>query len=835
MAVLSCSLCEQPVRMMICDEPWVFCCHGCRDLFQVLGEDQVQVLKSQPGVLWANVAVATAPPVRAEEALIQALDPRTAQYRVAGVWCPSCGILIEHAARRARGVLRVKVDFAQATVDVLYDGVLTSADDVRLVIERLGYRVNSHDEVVAPESDVDVMLHRRVAVSVALTGAIMMLSVPVWLNDLPAMPPPLRAVVAWSLLCLAAPVLFWSGWPFLRGAWSSLAARVPTMDLLVTMGGVAAFAYSLPGAMQEGSLLYFDTASLLVTFLLISRTIEAATQKRVQGLTAAVKRLVPLRARLYRDGNWSWVDVASLSPGDSVLLHDGEVMPVDGRVSAGRSQADESVLTGEARRVEKRECDAVYAGSTHHGAELLVQVARAQGTLVEQTVEYVRLAQAGQTGWQRLAARLLRVFVPTVLAVSGATVLFWTLIGGVSPLEAVWRAIAVLVIGCPCALGVATPLAVLCGAKRLSGLGVLLRSPDALERARRVDVVVFDKTGTLTTGTMSLYAWRAADGNENGGHGPPRWLQLAASAEFASPHPLAEALVRHVEGQGVTLHAARGFQAQPGWGVSAVVQGHMVAVGATCPGREASPTLEREVQAWRKRGLSTAYVAVGGAVRGAFCAADEVRPVARSVVRRLSASGVSWMVASGDHADAVRHVVERLTDGADGAAKADGVNGAWLARQTALDKVELIRRLQSRGNKVAFVGDGVNDAPALVAADLGIAMGSSADIALQAGHLVLAHNRLEVLPEAFAAARLTAQVIRQNIAWAVGYNLAAQAVAVIGVASPALAALAMLLSSVFVLGNALRVAGWSPWRYARRVLVGGVLAVLLGALAYYGV
>lgn len=824
MALLTCALCEQPVQTPIPSNEQVFCCHGCKQLYELLGEEQVRLLKSQPGIDWANLR--NLPASESTRSMITAGNAQEIQLALSGVWCPSCCILIQQVLKRQPGVVQVKIDFAQATADVLYDADQIGDLQIAKEIKKLGYDASKKTDQTAADSDAVAQLRQRLAVAGIFTFFMMMLSIPVWSGYLPLFPGPIADTLSWGLFALATPVVFWSGWPFLRGAWTSLTRRVPTMDLLVSIGSLSAFFYSFFSLFLGDRYLYFDTSGLLITFLLLSRVLEAGTRQKAMAVLSLAQRLIPQEARRKVGDAEELVSVDALSEHDSIVIRSGDVIPIDGRVLAGDGEVDEAILTGESVRATKGLRDLVYAGTTYFGQMLLVEVLRSGETLLSQTVGYVRKVQESDSGWKRLADRILVVFVPIVLSI-GVLTFAWSWWGlHVNLASALLRAVAVLVIGCPCALSIATPVALIGGAQALSQKGVLLRSTDAFERATRISTVVFDKTGTLTTGRMALEAYwpqtaAASTGPSAFLTDPDSWLALAASAEYPADHPIADALIRFAQREGYPQSPVEAFAAESGWGVRARIRDREVAVGSTPLCAAIDPAWQEQVTDWQAKGWTTAYVLIDDMVAGILAFTSEIRAEAADVVQTLQSRGIQVWLTSGDHEQAVSQVATavHITD--------------WLARQNPLDKAELIRTCKAKGQRVCFIGDGINDAAALVEANLGVAMGSSADIALEAGHMILAQNQLATIPYILDTVRLTSRVVKQNLVWALGYNVIAQFFAVQGLASPVLAAIAMVLSSVFVLGNSLRVVGFSPWQYVGRLSWALLALLALIALAYY--
>lgn len=812
MAILTCDLCEQPIVTPVPAEGHTFCCHGCKELWRLLGDDQVALLRSRPGLNWETLRNQ---PRSVQTGLQPTMEPLAVTFDLDGIWCASCSILVEEVVGRLPGVIGARVDFASSSAEVALDASTITPTEVRDAVLRLGYGAKERDSSEDWESSADLQLLRRFSVSGMLAIVIMMLSVPIWLGYLPLLPPALRDTLAFGIGGLATPVIFWGGWPFLRGAWSSLRHRVPTMDLLVSIGSLAAYGYSVFSMLTGGRYLYFDTASNLTTFLLLSRNLEAGTRNRASGVIRLLSQFTVKAAHVLRSGGEDEVPVSQVQPGDTVIVRPGQKIPVDGRVLSGESAVDESFLTGEALFVDKQAGQMVYAGTLNQSGRLFIETTRSSDeSVLAQTAKYVKLAQEGQGAWRRLADSVLRIFVPFVIVISGLTFAYWKWELHLGMTDSLLRAIAVLVVACPCALSVATPLAVLAGIQKLGEAGALLRSSDALERMAPIDTVVFDKTGTLTTSDLSLI--RILPPN-------PHLLQLAASAELASEHPIARAIVRTARERQLELLPATDFKAEPGWGITCTIQGQEVRVGASPNGIHLNEFgFEHDVSDWKSEGQTTAFIMVDGTVMGVLLFRNEPRPEARQVIDDLTAAGIRTVMATGDN----QGTAERI-------AQAVGMTEVY-ARQKPLDKAALVENLQKNGHRVAFVGDGINDAPAMLQADLGVAIGTASDMALEAGHLILIHSNLGSFVKSLDIGKKSTRIIKQNLTWALGYNVVALAVATAGYASPALAALAMVLSSAFTLGNSLRILNWSALRYLSGGLAFAVFLALLILLAQFG-
>ena len=785
-------------------EGHAFCCHGCRELWRLLGEERITELRTGPGLNWAALRAAPAEPVLEAGAG----ETATATLALDGLWCSSCAVLVEQVLRRTPGVLGGHVDYTASRAEVVFDAERTSAPDLQAVVQRLGYGARP-DHGAAGDAD----LLRRFSRSLVVGLLVMMLSVPVWSGLLPTLDPPLRDALAYGLWLLTTPVVFWGGWPFLRGAWVSLRHGVPTMDLLVAVGTLAAYAYSAIAVLTGGRYLYFDIAGMLVSFLLLGRAIDSAARARAASVSRLLLELAAKEAVVIRAGGELAVPADQVLAGEAVVLRPGQKAPVDGEVLSGRSAVDEASLTGEGLPVDKVPGDLVYAGTLNQNGRLVLRALRVGGdTVLSQTARAVAAAQASKGAWQQLADRVVRVFVPVILLISVATWAggHWLFHLGMAP--ALLRAIAALVIACPCALSVATPLAVAAAAQRAGRMGVLLRRGDAVERAAGVDTVLLDKTGTVTTGVATLAEWLPADDG---------LLALAAAVELGSEHPLGQAVVRAAEGRRLRVVPAEDFMALPGTGVSGRVQGRAVSVGVLPPSIEAPTALAASAAEWEQEGRTVLWLLVDGAVAAALAVSDRPRPDAATAIADLRRAGVEVAMLTGDAAGTARAVASLI-----------GIERV-LARQSPLDKAAEVARLQAAGRRVAFVGDGINDAPALVQADLGIAMAQGSDIAVEAGQLTLARPALRSVPQVLGLARQTVAVIRGNLLWALLYNVIAVPAAILGYAQPLFSAGAMVVSSAFVLGNSLRLVGGSARRsVAAGIWVAGAAAVLV-ALAWW--
>ena len=613
----------------------------------------------------------------------------------------------------------------------------------------------------------------------------------------------------WLSLTLAAPVVVWGALPFHRAAWVNLRHGAATMDTLISLGVLAAFAWSLyalfigdagmPGMTMSFDLvpergdgadeIYLEVATAVTVFILAGRYFEARAKRRAG---AALTALLELGAKdvavLDEDGAERRVPVEQLAVGDRFVVRPGEKVATDGIVEEGVSAVDQSLLTGESVPVEKRPGDEVAGATVNAGGRLVVRATKVGAdTALAQIGRLVTEAQSGKAPVQRLADRISGIFVPIVIALAVATLGFW--IGaGEDVTFAFTAAVAVLIIACPCALGLATPTALLVGTGRGAQLGLLIKGPEVLESTRKVDTVVLDKTGTVTTGRMSLVDVIAADRAEV--------LGIAGAVEDASEHPIARAIARAARDELGALPALEGFANHEGLGVEGIVGGHGVQVGRPAFMAEWSLTVPAELDGARAaaeaQGRTAVLVAWDGEVRGVLVVADTVKPTSAEAVASLRQLGLRPVLLTGDNETTARAVAAEV-----------GIDEV-IAEVLPSDKAGVVRRLQAEGRVVAMVGDGVNDAPALAQADLGLAIGTGTDVAIEASDLTLVSGDLRAAGDAIRLSRATLRTIKQNLAWAFGYNVAALPLAAIGLLNPVIAGLAMALSSVSVVANALR-------------------------------
>ncbi|MEU6607247.1 heavy metal translocating P-type ATPase [Streptomyces shenzhenensis] len=731
------------------------------------------------------------------------------ELAIGGMTCASCAARIEKKLNRMDGV-RATVNYATEKAKVTFDDGVAVADLVATV-EATGYTAHEpRPEPAAPDAgagrpdDELRTLRRRLTTAVVLAAPVIAM----------AMVPALQFTYwQWLSLTLAAPVVTYAAWPFHRAAWTNARHGAATMDTLISVGVSAAFLWSLwalflgtagmPGMTHPFELtiartdgtgnIYLEAAAGVTAFILAGRYFEARSKRKAG---AALKALLELGAKevtVLRDGREHPLPIGELRVGDRFLVRPGEKIATDGTVVEGTSAVDASMLTGESVPVEAGVGDAVTGGTLNAGGRLVVRATRVGAdTQLARMARLVEDAQNGKAAAQRLADRISGVFVPVVIALAVATLGFW-LGNGAGPTAAFTAAVAVLIIACPCALGLATPTALLVGTGRGAQLGILIKGPEVLESTRRADTVVLDKTGTVTTGSMTLLAVHPAEGTDE--HDV---LRLAGALEHASEHPVARAVATAAADRTGPLPAPEDFANVPGRGVQGVVDGHAVLVGREqllADWAMALPEgLRRAKAAAEAAGRTAVVVAWDGEARAVLEVADAVKDTSPEAIRRLRGLGLTPILLTGDN----RAVAEAV------AAEVGIAPEHVIAEVLPQDKVDVVKRLQREGRSVAMVGDGVNDAAALAQADLGLAMGTGTDAAIEAGDLTLVRGDLRVAADAIRLARRTLGTIRSNLFWAFAYNVAALPLAAAGLLNPMIAGAAMAFSSVFVVGNSLR-------------------------------
>ncbi|MFI1289972.1 heavy metal translocating P-type ATPase [Streptomyces sp. NPDC020792] len=737
------------------------------------------------------------------------------ELAIGGMTCASCAARIEKKLNRMDGV-EATVNYATEKAKVTFREDVAVADLIATV-EATGYTAREPEPLRAEPERADRSagpageghdelqpLRQRLTTAVVLAVPVIAM----------AMIPTLQFEYwQWLSLTLAAPVVTYAAWPFHRAAWTNARHGAATMDTLISVGTSAAFLWSvwalffgtagMPGMTHPFELtiarsdgagnIYLEAAAGVTAFILAGRYFEARSKRKAGVALRALLELGAKEVTVLRGEREERIPVTELKVGDRFLVRPGEKIATDGTVVDGASAVDASMLTGESVPVEVSVGDAVTGATLNAGGRLVVEATRVgSDTQLARMAKLVEDAQNGKAAAQRLADRISGVFVPVVIALALATLGFW-LVDGAGPTAAFTAAVAVLIIACPCALGLATPTALMVGTGRGAQLGILIKGPEVLESTRKVDTVVLDKTGTVTTGRMTLLAVHPADGTDE-----TDVLRLAGALEHASEHPIAQAVATGAADRVGTLPVPEDFANIAGLGVQGVVEGHAVLVGREQLLAEWAMSLpdglRRAREAAEAAGRTAVAVAWDGEARAVLEVADAVKETSPEAIRRLRALGLTPVLLTGDN----RAVAEAV------AAETGIAPEHVIAEVLPQDKVDVVKRLQGEGRSVATVGDGVNDAAALAQADLGLAMGTGTDAAIEAGDLTLVRGDLRVAADAIRLARRTLGTIRSNLFWAFAYNVAALPLAAAGLLNPMIAGAAMAFSSVFVVGNSLR-------------------------------
>ena len=726
----------------------------------------------------------------------------TVQLPLLGMHCAGCAGRIERALRATPGVAEAEVNFATTRAAVRFDAEVVNVEALREAVRREGFDAllpvgedSTRDQEAEARAAEYAGLRLSFLVAAALTFPLLLVAMGG--HFAPALE---RALDfpgrLWVEFALATPVLFWAGSEFLTGAWSALRRRTADMNTLVAVGTLSAYFFSVAAiAGHAMHAVYFEVAASIVTLILMGRLLEARARRRTSGALRALMGLQPKTARIERNGHEREVPLGEVRPGDLVLVRPGEKIAVDGAVVDGASAVDESMLTGEPMPVQKSAGQTVSAGTMNKSGAFRFRATQVGAdTVLRQIVRLVQQAQGSKAPIQHLADQIAAWFVPAVIAIALVAFAAW-LFAGAGAQRALVAFVSVLIIACPCALGLATPTAIMVGTGRGAQLGILMKSAAALEAAHRITMVVFDKTGTITEGRPAVEKIVARGMEE------AELLRLAAGAERGSEHPLGEAIVRAAQERGLVPAVADEFRASAGQGITARIEGRAVLAGTARFLREQGVSVEEAP------GEAVVFVALDGKWAGRIAFTDPVKPEARAAIQRLHDAGLRVAMLTGD---------QRGT--AESVARAAGIERV-IAEVLPAAKSEAIRALQAAGERVAMVGDGINDAPALAQAEVGIAMGRGTDVAIEAAEITLVRGDLHGVAGAIALSRATVRTIRQNLFFAFLYNVLGIPLAA-GVfypftgwqLSPIVASAAMALSSVSVVLNALRLRSFTPGR-----------------------
>lgn len=727
------------------------------------------------------------------------MEAQTIHLRITGMHCASCSQLVERSLKKLSGVKDATVNFGNERAYVKFNSSETSLSVLQKAIADAGY--GSHEitndtrerEQEDRERALEVaVIKKKFIISILLAVPVLALSMGMailpFIEEIPYR--------EWIQLALAIPIQFWAGWQFYQGFWSALRAKTANMDSLIAIGTSAAFIYSLlviVGAVAGE--VYFEIGSILIAFVLLGKWLEARAKGKTGEAIKKLMGLAPKTAIVMRDGKEVEIPLEQIVVGDHIRVKPGTKIPVDGVVTDGSSSVDESMVTGESIPVEKHAGSQVIGGTVNrHGSFIFRAEKVGKDTLLSGIIKLVEEAQGSKAPIQRFADTVSAYFVPTVIAIALITFVIWYFFAGATFVSALLYFVAVLVIACPCALGLATPTAIITGTGMGASRGILIKGGEALEAARKIDVVIFDKTGTLTTGKPIVTDIVSYRGSQND------VLTIAAALEQQSEHPLADAIITEAKKEHREIPLCKNFLSIPGKGVSGTLAGKEVLLGNELLMVEkgiAIDSAQKDMQKFQTEGKTAMLVVEGRNVVGVIAVADTLKESAQAVIATLRKRHIDVVMLSGDNKQTAEAVARQL-----------GITTV-IAQVLPQDKSREVQKLQARGKKVAFVGDGINDAPALVQSDLGIAIGSGTDVALEAGQIILVKNNLLDVVNAIMLAKATFRKIVQNLFWALFYNVAGIPIAA-GVfvwagltLRPELAGLAMALSSVSVVVNSL--------------------------------
>jgi len=829
----SCDLCglacgRHPYAQNVREQDRFFCCLGCMNVYLILSENALEGQDLRETELFKRslaMGLVSQPESPAVETPAAAEDDTPTEellLHIRGMWCTSCAWLIEYALAKLPSVAGVEASFATDLVKIKYRPQQIPPAHITARIQSLGYEAR---EFQAGDNSKDTEkrdLLLRLGLAGFLWMNVMYLSMTFYISFFERISDSIRHYIPFFVWALATPVVFYCGYPILRLAWRGLRNRAIRAEALLSLGILTAYFYSIVQAFRSDPHIYFDTACVIVTLVLTGKMIERNAKERASRWITLLHRWMPNKVRLLAGGQERFAAIDALEPGQVFVTKVGEHFAADGVVSVGKSHADESLLTGESSPVSKEPGDSVVAGSINLDGVLEIRAVRAANdSTLARVVTLVEKALSSRSPLERVVDRVSRVFVPAVVTVALGTFAALWLSGSASFGTSLMRAITVLVIACPCALGLATPLAITAAMGAASRRGVLFRDSEVLETVRKIDAVVLDKTGTATEGTFSvldfalcknasrnpvlagaigLESEEAVSAGESGAYAfaeaRAEALSLVASLEQYSEHLLGRSLVTLAKREDVAVTDVSEIGVLKGRGITGTVERRQVFIGNRRLLEERGVALPEDIEDRSQRceseGKTVSFFGWDGELHGLVAFGDRIRSEATALVTQLKAKGISVHVVSGD--SKMTTAWAAATIGAD----------HYRAEVLPEEKAEFVKDLQSRGSLVAMVGDGINDAPALAQADLGIAMGSGTDIAMKAAAVVLMKSSLDKVPEIFALASKTIRVVRQNLFWAFFYNALGITLAIAGLLNPILAAGAMLLSSVSVVVNSMR-------------------------------
>ena len=796
----ACDLCglklpRKPFVVEVKTESYRFCCGGCKQVFTLLNESglfegdyrssELYQTSLKLGIIGRPEDDSSAHEPAPEELK----NCKELVLHVDGMWCSSCSWLIEKVVSNEPGIVHSRVIYASDTAKIYYRPEQIAPEQITKRIARLGYATSSRDADPKESWAERKSLLIKMGVALFLMNNLMMFSYAIYVGYFQDLPAQIHSLFPWILFGFAAPAVFWCAIPIHTKAWQSVRAKSPTMELLFSIGIFAAFFYSTYEAITGGDHVYFDTSGGLVGLLLVGKFIELSAKHKTSESINRLYQMLPKKVRIRAPEGERLVSIEKLNVNDRFIVKAGEKIPADGVIVEGSAVVDESLLTGESKPIEKGVGSTVVASSMNVNGILEIEAQRiGDSTTLSSIIKMVERALSSKSELERIADSISRVFIPAVLTISFVTgaVLLAT---GAGIEAALLRSITVLVIACPCVLGMATPLAVAAGIGYAAKHGILIRDGAALQQAGKVSTVVFDKTGTLTEGKFTLQM----NPSEN-----DSLLQLAASLEQASSHPIALALVDAARSRNLKFFDATDVRIIDGMGIEGTVDGSRVVLGSEGFIRSAGFAIDETMRELTEReaeaGNTIVFVGIDGeAVAQHFVLGDSIKASAVDAVDKLKKLGVAVQLLSGDMQKTTAAIALRA-----------GI-ATFTAQTLPSDKIEAIKRLQANGSVVAMVGDGVNDAPALAQADVGIAMGTGTEIAIESAPIALLRDDIALVPEAVEISKRSSAAVRQNLAWAFVYNIVGIVLAVLGLLNPFIAAIAMLASSISVVLNSMRV------------------------------
>ena len=799
--MLQCDHCRQEISrasaiiVEINGERKVFCCKGCLGVYELIHSNSLDAFYNQrcewqPG---PPPSVAKLDAAAFSDTVIVEGDTSRIDLMLSGIRCASCVWLVEKFLMKLDGILSARVNYATHKATIIWKGNTISIDAILNAIRSIGYlphpsHGNSQRDVAAKEKQ-DLLL--RFGTAGFFSMQLMLFIAALYAGFFEGMETHYRLpfqLISWAL---ATPVLFYSGYPFLASAFRSLRRLTFNMDVLIALGSLSAYLYSIAMIVQGGEV-FFDTSAMIITFILLGRFLEAGSRLKAGNAIAELAELQPHEALLVAEsGETSMVPVAAVQRGEMIEIIPGDRIPLDGTVENGEAEVNEAMLTGESNPVLKMAGSEVFAGSFSMNGRLRIRVTgNAGNTLLARIIRTVEDAQARKAPIQSIADKAAGYFVPTIIILATATFLYWKFIAGSttvgSTVIALMNAVSVLVIACPCALGLATPLAILIGTTTASKRGILIKGGDIFETVSKTTTVVLDKTGTITTGKPSI-----TDLHDYGF--TPTFMQHAASLEAASEHPTGRTIAAAWQGDRLTVTQ---FKATPGRGVTGIIDGTVWRAGSRAfmeeSGVELQPEHEQHANTLEAEGKTIVMVACGKKLAGIIGMIDDLRPDALPLIAGLRKKGFALMILTGDNRGVATYIAAKC-----------GINDIQ-AGLGPLEKAAVIRALKAKGECVMMIGDGINDAPALTEADIGVTLGHASAIALESASVAILNDDLTLINTLITSSSRCFSIIRQNLVWAFSYNLIALPLAVSGVLHPIISALLMATSSLVVVGNSLR-------------------------------